>query len=295
MRQAVRSVRGGDLGSETPVRLAIGVIVAIGVVALVWLMGHLGFRLGFAPIVRVPDLLGEPGGGLATGTMMVISIPRAIFRAGLAQPLWLMLGFAMIALPAATLAAAKPLTPGGPPPRPAIVLLAATGAICSLLAGAALVWWMTCPARRAMLGALPLDPARARAWYADLLTVAGLDTIAMICAALWVVLVLRLPIPLWLRAIAGSGAFFTLVVATVAMSISGAAATQVGAPRSVGRRADGAGPPYVILGSTRRHVAVLEVANHAIIVELRGHSETMNVTGHESIVGFLAAGASAAP
>ena len=72
VRQPVKSVRKGDLGDRMPVRLSIGLIVAVGIVGAVWLIGHLGYRLGFAPIVRVPELLGEPGGGLATGTMVVI-------------------------------------------------------------------------------------------------------------------------------------------------------------------------------------------------------------------------------
>ena len=43
-------------------------------------MGYLGFRLGFAPMVRMPELLAEPGEGLATGTMMLISVPSVILR-----------------------------------------------------------------------------------------------------------------------------------------------------------------------------------------------------------------------
>ncbi len=71
VRQPVKSVRRSDEPDRSSFRLAIGVIVAVGVVAVVWLMGYVGYRLGFAPLVRVPELLGEPGGGLATGTLMV--------------------------------------------------------------------------------------------------------------------------------------------------------------------------------------------------------------------------------
>src|SRR5688572_26732260 len=71
VRQPVKSVRRSDEPDRTPVRLAIGVITAIGVVGVVWLMGYLGWRLGFAPIMRVPDLRIEGSGGIATGTLKI--------------------------------------------------------------------------------------------------------------------------------------------------------------------------------------------------------------------------------
>ncbi|MHC4102696.1 MAG: hypothetical protein ACYSW1_17645, partial [Planctomycetota bacterium] len=89
----VRSVRRIDEPDRTALRLAIGVIVAIGVVTAVWLMGYLGFRLGFAPLLDVPQLEIAFGNGLVTGTVMLISIPRLIILAGVEKPLWMMLGF----------------------------------------------------------------------------------------------------------------------------------------------------------------------------------------------------------
>ena len=86
VRQAAKSVRHRDQPDRTPMRLAIGVIVTIGVIGAVWLMGYLGFRLGFAPIVGVPELMGGPGGSLAIGTMMLIRIPAVILQAGMAEP-----------------------------------------------------------------------------------------------------------------------------------------------------------------------------------------------------------------
>ncbi|MHC4827587.1 MAG: hypothetical protein ACYTEY_13605, partial [Planctomycetota bacterium] len=77
----VRSVRRIDEPDRTALRLAIGVIVAIGVVTAVWLMGYLGFRLGFAPLLDVPQLEIAFGSGLVTGTIMLISIPQLIILA----------------------------------------------------------------------------------------------------------------------------------------------------------------------------------------------------------------------
>jgi hypothetical protein len=271
-------------------RLWLGVLVAVGVVSGVWLIGHLGYRLGFAPLVLAPDLVGDPGGGLATGTLVLISIPRAVFQAGLSQPMWLMLGFAMIAGPAAGLGAARPLTPGGPRPKTGVMAIASAGAVLSMVSGAAILWWTGCSARGSMLRPLPVEPAASAAWLVDLRTVAGLDVLAVVGAALWVVLVLRLPIPIWLRSIAASAAFFTLVVATVAMSISNVAATEVGAARAVCRVDDGAGSPRVLLGATPHHLATLGIANGHVMVELRSHPESITVNGRQSIVEFLAEG-----
>jgi hypothetical protein len=287
VRQPVKSVREREQPERTPMRLAIGVIVAVGVLAAVWLMGCLGSRLGFAPLVRVPDLMGDPGRELATGTMILTSIPRMIFSAGLAEPMWLMLGFAMIALPAASLAAARPLTPGGPKPKESFVLMASLGAAASMLSAALLIWWAGSPLRAASLQAIPDRAGDAAAWHAALQTVAGLDVLAVITAALWVVLAMRLPVPVWLRAIAASATLFALAVVMVAMSMSNAAAVQIGAGRSLCVLDDGGPTRRIILGSTPHHMATLVVYDEQAIIELRNHPDAITVTGRSSIISYL--------
>src|SRR5688572_8669060 len=123
VRQPVKSVRRSDEPDRAALRLAIGVIVGIGSIAAVWLMGYLGFRLGFSELMRVRELELGGGGGLATGAMMLITMPQVILQAGIEQPAWLMIGFVLIAIPAASLGAIKPVAPGGPRPKPAIVFV----------------------------------------------------------------------------------------------------------------------------------------------------------------------------
>jgi hypothetical protein len=295
VRQPSRSVRPSEQPERTPLRLAIGVIVAVGVLAVVWLMGYLGYRLGFAPLIRTPDLTGAVGGGLAPGTMMLISVPRMVFRAGLADPLWLMVGFAMIAIPAAGLAAARPLTPGGPRPKESFVIIASTGAVVAMVSAALLIWWAGSPLRAGYLQPIPAQPADAGAWHAKLQIVAGLDVLAVIAAALWVVLAMRLPVPVWLRAIASSAAFFALAVVLVAMSMSNAAAVQVGAGRSLCVLDDGGPTRRIILGSTPHHMATLVVHDDQTIIELRNHPDAITVTGRSSIISYLRERAEAEP
>src|SRR5688572_19993570 len=87
VRQPVKSVRRSDEPDRAAYQLALGVIVALGIIGAVWLMGFLGYRLGFADLIRVRDLELDVGGGLATGTLMLISMPRVILQAGIDQPM----------------------------------------------------------------------------------------------------------------------------------------------------------------------------------------------------------------
>lgn len=282
-----RTVRAEQPSIQKPGGIYIGVITALGIIALVWLMGYLGFRLGFAMLVGVPELIGEPGAGLATGTMIVISVPRVIIAAGLSEPIWLLLGFLMISAPAGGLAAAKPVVPGGPKLNPVYTAIASTAAAAAILCSAALVWWTSSAARSELLVGLPAEPAAAEAWLNGLRTAAGLDVLAIVAAALWLVLVFRLPIPTWYRVLTASIGFFTLCVVTVAFAISAGAAAQVDMVRSQAMIAEADGRDCLIIGSTPHHTAALFIEDGRVDVELRRKDESIAVTRRESIVGFL--------
>lgn len=285
--RGIKSVRRSDEADRAPMRLAIGVIAAIGTAAAVWLIGHLGFRLGFAPLVDVPQLLGRPGGGLATGTIMLISIPRVIILAGMAEPGWLMLAFVLIAVPAAGISASKPRVPGGPRQSPVAIVFSYAGAIGAALNALAVIWWTASAARNSRISELPLDPGRAVEWLTRLQSVAGLDVLAVVASALWVVLVMRLAIPLWLRAITASASFFTLVVVTVAMSMSNGATALVQTPCSEVFFDDGSLDTRLVLGFTHGQVATLRVDDGVSVVELRDRSSSMTVYRSRSIIGML--------
>lgn len=290
VRQPVKSVRQSDQPDRTSIRLAIGVIVAVGVIAIIWLMGFLGFRLGFAPMIRVPDLVMAPGGGLATGAMMLIVIPQSILIAGIAEPGWLMVGFAIIALPAAGLSAARPARPGGPRPPTAYVAMAVAGAIAAALNAIGVIWWSISPMRFERIGELPSNPADATVWLQDLQIVAGLDVLAMIAAALWMVLSMRLPVPLWLRSLVASTTFFALAVVGVAMSMTNASVAQVsGNARSlcVLDEASGMSEWGLLLGTTDDYTAILGTSGDQVLVRLRDKPSDVTAIGTESIRTFL--------
>jgi hypothetical protein len=283
----IKSVRRTDEPDRAALRLAIGVIVALGVVFAVWLMGYLGYQLGFAPLLDVPQLRIDVGSGLATGTIMLISIPQLIIMAGMEQPGWLMLGFVLIAIPAAGLAAAKPRTPGGPRPSSAAVVFSYAGAVLAAAIALALTWWTASGVRLASFRGLPFHPGDAESWLTSLRTVAGLDAVGAIAGAVWVVLVMRLAIPGWLRALAASASFFALAVMIVAVSASSAAVAQLQFPRSEVFLDDGSVHTRLVLGFTPRQVATLRVDEGGAIVELHDSSRMMTVIGRNSVVGML--------
>lgn len=288
VRQPVKSVRKRDEPDRTTVHLTIGVIVAVGILVGVWLMGHLGFRLGFAPAVRLPELLGEPGEGLATGTLMLISVPRVIILAGVAEPAWLMVGFALIAIPAAGISAAKVPAPGGPRLSPAAVTFSYVGAIAAGVNTLAMLWWTASDLRNDKVGELPLVLGSADQWLENLQTVAAFDVLLVIAAALWAVLVLRLAIPRWLKAITASATFFTLVVLAVAMSISNAAVAQIEADRSIVFVDDGSLDEQLLLGFTRGHAALLQITrNDTVETRLIERDTRLTVYGRQSIIDML--------
>lgn len=283
----VKSVRRSDEPDRSALRLAVGVIVAIGTLAAVWLMGYLGFRLGFAPLVDVPTLQLDVGSGLVTGTIMLISIPQQIILAGVDQPTWLMIGFVMIAIPGAGLAAAKPRAPGGPRPSSVALAFSYTGAVLAAGNALVIVWWTASTTRNASFGGLPFHPADAEAWLGSLRTVAGLDAVGLIAAAVWVVLVMRLAIPTWLRALSASASFFALAVVTVAVSASGAAVAQLQVPRSEVFLDDGSVHTRLVLGFTPRQIATLRVDEGGAVVELHDRAMMMTVLGRRSIMSML--------
>lgn len=291
VRQAVKSVRKHDEPDRTAFRLALGVIVAVGILGGVWLMGHLGFRLGFAPAIRLPELLGEPGEGLATGTLMLISVPRVILLAGVAEPSWLIVGFALIAIPAAGISAAKMPAPGGPRLSTAAVTFSYVGAIAAGVNAVAMIWWAASQMRNDKVGELPIALGSAVQWLENLQTVAAFDVLATVAAALWAVLVLRLAIPRWLKAITASASFFTLAVLAVAMSMSNAAVAQIEADRSLVFVDDGSLDEQLLLGFTRGHAALLRITpNSAVETQLVERDVKLTVFGRQSLIELLREG-----
>lgn len=290
VRQPVKSVRDRDQADPLPVRLAIGVIVVIGIVLGFTIFGYLGYRLGFAPAIRVPELTTGPGGALVTAALWIIAIPELVISAGMEQPIWLMVGFAAVAIPAASLGAVRPYVRGGPAPSAAAKIGLTLGALIGAVNAAAVVWWTASSARSDLLYDLPWERARAVTWLADMQTVAAIDLFVLAAASLWVVLVMRLSIPTWMKTLSASACFFAFMLSFVAVSASGATVAQTRAPRSVAIMDNRVQDQRLIVGSTTHHTALLKVEDHVepfVTVDLVDRDIDLTVIERRSIADWL--------
>jgi hypothetical protein len=151
----------------------------------------------------------------------------------------------------------------------------------------AVIAWTASAARAGRIDQMPIDPSRAEEWLAGLATASGLDVLAVITAALWVVLVMRLAIPLWLKGLSATASFLALVIAAVAMSMSNAATAEFRKPRSEVFLDDGSVQTRLLLGSTPDHLATLRIDQGVAVVELVAHPGSMTVVGRQSIASML--------
>lgn len=250
-----------------------------------WVFGYLGFRLGVAPSLGVPELLAEPGEGLATGTAMMLRIPVAIFRLALHEPLLIVLGFAAMALPAAGIAAARPIRRGAPRPTAGVVTLAVLATIIAITFAVAQVLWTLSPLRHASLPPLPVAADSIETWASALDLIAGIDMLALAAMVLWCVLMPRLPSPQWLRLLGTVLVLFATSIALVGAAVSGATAAHAHLPRSVVRSESA--PSALLLGYTRNHTALLRSVDGTTMIILTDGNEQLTVTDRQSIIEAL--------
>ena len=258
VRQPIRSVGSAHDASPLPVQLALGVIISLGVLLALWLLGYLGYHLGYARLMGVSALDLPAGGGLIAAASALIAVPMTIIRFGMSHPLWLMLGFVAIAVPAGSLAAVRPASPGGPRPHVLTVTFSYAGAIAAGVYALALLWWIASPARGQLLAPLPASPAKLAAWLSYLRMAAGLDVLGLIAISLWVVLVMRLTVPRWLRGLIAGICFSVLAMAFTATAVSNVTVSQATSERTVVVVFEGATSEQVLLlGAAHGHLATL--------------------------------------
>jgi len=196
-------------------------------------------------------------------------------------------GFVLIAIPAASLGAVKPLQPGGPKVKPAIVAISFAGAILGMINAVALLWWTVSPLRLELIRELPFDFTDLDLWLDNLRLAAGMDALATVAAALWVVMAMKLAIPRWMRGLSASACFFALVVVTVAMAMSNATVSQVHAGRSVYFADDGSLDERLVVGFTPQSMVSLRVENFRAIIDVSDKPASLTVVGTQSIAGYL--------
>ena len=294
VRQPMKSVRSRDLADPLPVRLALGIIIALGTVFLLWLTGTLGLTFGFARSLGLPGLQHEQGpwpGGLIFGLDMLIHLPASILRTGLASPLWLLLGFAMLCLPAAGLAAARPLTPGGPKPSSLTVVFSNVGAIAAGLFSVAAITWTLLPLRLEMLQPVPRAASAVEEWLEMTRFIAGLDAFFLATLALWVVLAMRLAIARWLRALIVPAVILALLFAGLGFTVSQGSAARVLTPMPVlidAEVAEAEDQRLLLIGESARGPVVVRRSGDGLAVRVESTLDrsTLQVLSSRSLRDF---------
>ena len=213
-----------------------------------------------------------------------------IIQAGVGAPTWLIIGFVLVALPAAGITAAGPQPTGGSIHPSIAMVFSWAGAAGAALNALAITWWTASQTRGDMIVVLPAHADQTKSWLDNLQTAAGLDVVAVIASALWVVLVMRLAIPAWLRALAASAGFVGLVVAAVAMSMSNGAATEFQKVRSVVTFHEVPSEARLLVGFTPNHAVTLHLDHGTARIELHDATTTMTVVGNRSIAEMMEEG-----
>lgn len=286
LRQPMKSVRPEDERRPIPLGLVVGSLATVGAVGVVWLLGYIGYRLGFADVLGVPELLTESGGGLLTGALITMQFPLRVFEVSVAEPLWLMMAFLLVAIPAGGLVGARRLSRGGPKPSTLFTTMSWTGAIAAALFGGLALAYVVAPFRAAWMRPLPEDLGMMEAWLNGLSVVAGLDGLMVIAAVLWAVLSMRVECPPWMRGISAGAAIFALGVTSFAMAISNAAVAQLHRQRSVAI-IGGVDSPQVLVGYTRRHAVVMHTDANRPVIEFFDVPTQFWVTERKSIADLL--------
>ena len=287
VRQPMKSVGRAEEGSRLPLKLALGCIITIAILAGVWLLGSLGHRLGFAAAARVPELTIDPAAALAGGAEMIMYAPVMIIHAGLTHLGALLLAFFAVIIPAAGLAAARPTVPGGPRQTQLGVTFSYIGAVTAGVSALCVLWWSASPLRRGLVGDLPFRLGDAPGWIENMRAAGGLDTLAVVASALWVVLIFRLSLPLWLKALAITASLAAAVIAMTCFAASMGAAAGMESGRSLCIFDDQSAAMQLMLGSTARQSATMRVEGASVIVELRDVPASLDVIDSVSVVEFL--------
>lgn len=297
VRQPMKSIRSRDAADPLPVRLALGVMVALGTLLALWLLGTIGFAYGFARAVDLPGLQHEQGpllGGLFSGVDMLLYLPGSFLETGLVSPLWLLLGFALICLPAAGLGAAAPLTPGGPRPKSLVIAFSNLGAVLAALFSLAAITWCLFPVRLEMLGAVPRLTRSFADWLSDARFVAGMDGFITIALALWIVLLMRLGIARWLRALVAPFVIVAFLISGFCFSISSGLVAHSLRPLPVvyslhaGATSGESMAPLLLLGETARGPVVVRRGGDALTrrIEPDLDERALSVVGSQSLRDF---------
>ena len=212
---------GVRLGMVAFVTMASG----IGILAL----GAVAERAGIERWLGMGEMFRPIGKTFVTGARMPGAMLRALYEAGVVEPLFFAAAMALLIPPIAGIVASRPARPGLAPPKPAARIAAGIAATLVVAADLGIVSVATLTRRLTFDDVVLGDSA----WVDAVRDVAAADTVAAILAILLAILIFRMPLDRWVRGLVGTISIATAVLLTGAAAASAGTLDFLESPRPV--------------------------------------------------------------
>ncbi len=230
---ASAAIAQGSLRPDDPARDG----VRLGLVAFVTLasgvgilaLGSVAERAGIERWLGMGEMLRPLGQTFVTGARMPGAMIRALYEAGVVEPLFFAAAMALLIPPIAGIVAARPMRPGLAPPKPAARIAAGIAAALVAAADIGIVSVAALTRRPTFEDANPGETV----WVDVVRDVAAADTVAAMLAVLLAVLVFRMPLDRWVRGLVGTISIATAVLVTGAAAASAGTLDFLESPRPV--------------------------------------------------------------
>ena len=221
--------------------LAFVVVMSLVGILMIGIIGH---RAGFAPAIGVPGIVQSLDSAFVDGLKIPIALFTSIYAAGVRQPMLFAGAMVLLIPPIAALVLARPRQRGVAPNEATKVASAIAAAL--ILIANIFVTLRTINAAELIRETIrDKNPAEMSEWLERLESGASVDAMLLAFSVLICVLVFRLPIDRWLRALVGTCAIATCVFTLAASAATGGALHGFSAARS---SVILNGSPYYMLG-----------------------------------------------
>ena len=227
------------------VRIALVAFVVVMSIAGILMVGIIGHRAGFAPAIGVPGIVQSLDTAFVDGLKIPIALFTSIYAAGVRQPMLFAGAMVLLIPPIAALVLARPRQ-RGVVPNDATKIASAIAASLILIANIVVTIRTINAAELIRETIRDKNPAEMSEWLERLESGASVDAMMLAFSVLICVLVFRLPIDRWVRAIVGTCAIATCVFTLAASAATGGALHGFSAARSTVVLN---GSPYYMLGN----------------------------------------------
>ncbi len=278
------SRRTAITSSDDPARegVRLGVIAFITATSFVGLLalGAIAGRLGADPWIGAGSLDRTLSETFVTGVRLPLAMVRALYATGVDDPLFFAASMVLLIPPIAALVAARPVRAGEARATPAVINAARLGSALIIATSIGIT------IRLANVDRPPLLDA-ADGWLDLVQANAAADLISMALSILITVLVFRLPVDRWVRALAGTVTLATAIAASIAAAASGGIVDAAEQSRPLIESPNSTDPPVrLVLGTDSRNdrVVLIAGARPELVFE---SNEPARIVGRRSIAESL--------